>query len=141
MPLDPPAFDTGTHEEWFLYFRVTKFLPGMPEKFSEQIAFAPDAAAAHKLMTAYAAACLDVIVFTGLGQFDIVTGLEMMFEMPAASLLHLNAPQMAQLMSYDDDFVIDTLRRNGYAIDGKGDITGFTPPERRRPAALHRPKL
>ncbi|MBI1214292.1 MAG: hypothetical protein GC185_00570 [Alphaproteobacteria bacterium] len=136
MPLDRPD-DYADAKQWFSYFRLTKYLPAMPDKYKAEIDRAPTADAAKTVMTAYAAAALDVIFFVNMAPPQgIGTALEQTFGLHPNNLLELSVPELAVLAKVERDTLSTRLKDAGYKVSEGGEITGFTPPQ--KPAAAPR---
>lgn len=135
--LDRPPYDSGTPQQWFTYFRLTMHVGGMPAKMQDALEHAPSAAAAEQVLTAYTAACIDILMLYRVRNDEIAPYLRMHFDMTPQTLLHLDVAKICDLLDYDPGFMADGLRQGGYTVSPAGRITGYTPP---RPPAPKAPK-
>jgi hypothetical protein len=130
--------DYNNLEDWFLYFRLTKFLPAMPRKFEEQIAKVSNAKEARMVMTGYAAASIDVVFFCGgfYPKNQFARELEDSCSLKPAQLLLLNVNELAKpLKRADADQLRERLTEAGFTVAPDGTITSFE-----RPAGTPKPR-
>ncbi|TAL35300.1 MAG: hypothetical protein EPN97_07515 [Alphaproteobacteria bacterium] len=129
----PKSYDDPV--EWFRYFRMTKYLPGMQMKFEDQMKRADTAYAALRVMTSYASAALDVVFFCGMQENKMLAReLEETFGLRPAHMILLSVDEIAKPMKVTPHELTERLKTGGFRISGSGIITGFDrPPEARRP--------
>lgn len=131
MALDPPDLDTGTSDQWYAYFRLMSYVPSMPYSFKEVMKEVTSVPSARRIMTAYVATACDIILMFNVNKAmdgEFLPAMESMFELPPASLLHLDANEIADLASIDQEFFRENLRDIGFTVSDQGRITAFTPP-------------
>lgn len=126
-------------KEWFTWFRMTKYLPAMPTKFEAALAEAPDARAARTVMTAYAAASLDVVFFIPLHPaHDLAEDLDFLCKFKPSDMLLLSVNEVASPMKIDAPELAKRLAEGGFRIVD-GTVTGYekplppAEPQRRKP--------
>ena len=138
--LDSLPEDYRDQEDWFRYFRMTKFLQAMPAKFEREFPKAPDAEAARTVMTAYAGAALDIIIFGGYAEPPIwAKELETTFKLKPSDFLQLKTEDLATLVRLDEETLGVRLAAAGFEI-ADGRITRYTPAHKlQRPAAGPKP--
>ncbi len=129
MLLDPPSLENGSAQDWFSYFRLTHGIGGFAHKLNEVLRELDTPEMAHRVLTAYCAAALDVVFFLQKADIgdDILGDLYADFEISPATLLTLNAHDMAALMSVENEIVQAHLISAGYKMSDKSDILSFTP--------------
>lgn len=129
MSLDPPSLENGPIHDWYLYFKMTHGIGGFSHKLKEVLQELDTPEMAHRVLTAYCAAALDVVFFLQKADVgdDILSELYQEFEISPATLLTLNAHDMAALMSIENEIVEAHLISSGYKLSAKGDILSFTP--------------
>ncbi|MDE1152725.1 MAG: hypothetical protein PW788_09335 [Micavibrio sp.] len=137
--LDDLPKDYKELDEWFRYFRFTKYLPAMPQKFAAEFPKAPDADAARTIMTAYAGAALDVIIFGGYTPLkEWSKDLSQTFQLKPSDLLQLSVADLAVLVRLDEDTLTGRLIEAGFSAKNS-IITDFKAPvaeaPRQRPPA------
>ena len=123
----PPDFATGTAQEWFIYFRQTKFIGAIPVKFKNTIKETTTPASARLIMTAYAACVLDITLFLyqEMGRRTLkAMGEE--FDFTPASFLHLNLRDIASLAGQEPETLLADFRRLGFGVEDDGRITAYT---------------
>ncbi len=133
---DPPKQDDDMRN-WFLYFRMTKHLPGMPMKFEAEMKRAKTAPRAKMVLTAYAAAALDVVFFCGFRpNGELSKELQETFGLKPAQMMMLSVHDIAAPLKVGADKVTERLTEGGFTVSPSGIITGFeAPAEIRRPHA------
>ncbi len=135
--LDDKPKDYSNLTAWFHHFRFTKHLPGMPMKLRAAMKEAPDNNAARFVMTAYAAAALDVAFFIRLGnvpatfaqELELTTGLK------TGWLQSLSVDEIAKPMKVTAAELAAKLREGGFKIDADGIIGGYEQPSPSSPPA------
>ncbi len=126
--LDSLPEDYSDQEDWFRYFRMTKYLPAIATKFEREFPKVPDAEAARIVMTAYAGAALDIIIFGGYTEpKNWAKELDEMFKLKPSDFLQLRTDDLAVLVRLDTDTLITRLQAAGFET-ADGRITRFTPP-------------
>jgi hypothetical protein len=139
--LDDLPGDYNDGADWFRYFRMTKYLPAMKTKYKTQIDRAPTPEAARTVMTAYAAAALDVCFFIKTPAGNIAGDLQETFGLHPNNLLTLSVKDIAALARVGEDTLAERLEAAGYRMTADGTIAGFTPPKQpARPTARPAPK-
>jgi len=137
--LDELPKDYSEQDAWFRYFRFTKYLPAMPQKFAAEFPKAPDADAARTVMTAYAGAALDVMIFGGYTPHkEWSRDLIQTFNLKPSDFLQLSVTDLAVLVRLDEETLTGRLSEAGFTAKNS-IITGFTSPiaeaPRQRPPA------
>jgi hypothetical protein len=123
----PKNYDDAT--EWFRYFRMTKHLPGMQMKFDAEMKRAETPEAAHRVMTSYVSAALDVVLFHGLSDNrTLAQELEQTCGLRPAQLLLLSVHDIVQPMRVTTRELALRLAIGGFHISADGIITGFDRP-------------
>lgn len=115
-------------KEWFTWFRLTKHLPAMPAKFETALAEVPDAKAARTVMTAYAAASLDVAFFIPIHPtHELADSLDFFCKFKPSDMLLLSVDEIAAPMKIDTPELARRLSEGGFSIVD-GIVTGFEKP-------------
>lgn len=119
---------------WFRHFRMTKYLPAMPQKFTTALDLcAADAAETRAAMTGYTAAAIDILLHIQIPAKDIAAHLAMDFNLTPQHLLLLELDDFARLSQRSKITLGETLSKAGFLIDN-GTVAGF-----RLPADATRP--
>lgn len=135
----PKNYDDAT--EWFRYFRLTKHLPGMQMKFDAEMKRAETPEAAHRVMTSYASAALDVVLFHGLSDNrTLARELEDTCGLRPAQLLLLSVHDIAQPLRVTTHELAIRLAVGGFSISKDGTITGFDRPTADSPSYVMIPR-
>ena len=128
-------FDRPEHEEaddmraWFRYFRMTKHLPGMEMKFNAEMKRAANAKQARMVLTAYAAAAMDVVFFCGFRpEKELARELQETFGLKPAQMMLLSVNDVAGPLKVTAEKLTERLREGGFSVSDSGIITGFTAP-------------
>lgn len=128
MPFDKPGHYDDIRE-WFTWFRLTKHLPAMPKKFAQAMQEAPDAQAARTVMTAYAAASLDVAFFVPMHPPQgLAQDLEFLCGFQPSWMLRLSVKDMAGSMHMTAQELSSRLAEGGFRVDESGLVTGYEQP-------------
>ncbi len=131
MALDPPDLDSGTTDQWYAYFRLMSYVPSMPHSFKQVMKEMTRADSARRAMTGYVATACDIVLMFNVDKAmddQFLPTLQDMFELPPASLLHLNAHEIADLATIDREVFCENLRDIGFTVTDQGRITDFAPP-------------
>lgn len=127
MDKKPDNYDDVT--QWFLHFRMTKYLPGMQTKLQTAMKQAPDAKTKRFVMTAYAAASLDVAFYLPYRpDTELAQHLEELCGVKPFWLQGLSVHEIAQPMKVTADVLESKLQTAGFKIDKDGIILGHLPP-------------
>jgi hypothetical protein len=128
-------FDRPEHEEaddmraWFRYFRMTKHLPGMAMKFDAEMKRIRTATQAKMVLTAYAAAAMDVVFFCGFREAkDLAQELQETFGLKPAQMMLLSVNEVAEPLKVTVEKLTERLREGGFTVSGTGIITAFNAP-------------
>ena len=123
----PDSYDDPT--DWFRYFRLTKHLPGMEMKFGREMKRAPNAKAARTVLTTYASAAMDVVVFCGFRPREkLAQELQETFGLEPAHMMLLSVDEMAKPLKITRQDLAWRLTDGGFTISEEGFITAFKPP-------------
>lgn len=115
--------------QWFLHFRLTKHLPGMQTKLQSAMKLAPDAKAKRFVMTAYAAASLDVAFYLPYRPAtELAQHLEELCGVKPFWLQGLSVHEIAAPMKVTAEELEKKLETAGFRIDEDGIIMGHLPP-------------
>jgi hypothetical protein len=127
---------------WFRHFRMTKYLPAITTKFDAAMAQTIDDATASKaVMTAYAAAALDILLYTGTPPKSIAADLAETFKLTPQHFLLLDVDDLARLSGRGRPTLGETMAHAGFLIH-EGAVAGFRlPADARRPPRIPQPKL
>lgn len=126
--LDKPN-DYNDLTEWFRYFRMTKYLPAMPNKLKDAMRAVPDVASARHVMTAYAAAAIDIALYIPMGgPAELARDLEFLTGLRPVMLQSLSVHEIAQPMKITAEDLAVKLKTTGFQLDSNGMITGFEAP-------------
>jgi len=138
MPFDvQPAADAG-EKDWFAYFRMTKYLPAMENKFDKAMAATQDGETARKIMTSYLAAAVDCHIYVQARPQALLESLAFDLHITPQHFLLLSADDMARMMGRSVIEVRETLSDAGLRIED-GIVKGYRPPPGRNPPKI-RPK-
>jgi len=134
MPLNRPDMDEDD-DNWYLYFRLTKSVSGMPVKFKDALADAEDANQSRKIMTAYSACALDILIHAYRTPASRFVRALRDFELNPYDLVQLSTDRIGQLTSLPTNLA-DYLSAVGYKVEN-GLISDYSAPS---PAASPLPK-
>ncbi|MDP2206291.1 MAG: hypothetical protein Q8K65_08300 [Alphaproteobacteria bacterium] len=126
---------------WFRHFRMTKYLPAVTTKFDAAMAQTIDDATASKaVMTAYAAAALDILLHMGTPPKNIAADLAETFKLTPQHFLLLELDDFARLSSRSRLTLGEALHDAGFLVHD-GTVAGFRlPADARRPPRIPQPK-
>lgn len=141
MHMTPPDFDTGTHAEWFTYFRMTKHVPAMALKFRQALNEATDPATAHRIVTGYVACAVDLHMLYSKG-----IGINFLNDIAAETclmpegLLHVDLRDVAAVLQVEPEMLVEGLRLHGYSVTDDGLVEAYEArPRRPQPKAPPKP--
>lgn len=137
--LDQRPLDYKDPEQWFRYFRFTKHLPAIKEKFAKEIRLASNGQEMQMVTHAYVATALDILTvhYTTPSAF-LCRELKEIFNLMPEDLLALSIPDLAKTACSGEARFRASLSGAGYTIEND-IITAFTPPKPAKPA-LSQPK-
>lgn len=141
--MDKRPDDYSNTEAWYKHFRFSKSIMGFEYKLKAERERTPDAASARVVMTAYAAAVLNVAIGhmrMGVGQDGLVAEMDQIFGLKPYDLIDLSVPHIAELSGFPVGSVASTLKSAGFTLADDGAISGFNAPKPAVPAAKP-PKL
>lgn len=141
--MDKRPDDYSNAEEWYKHFRFSKSIMGFEYKLNAERERTPNAESARVVMTAYAAAVLNVAIGHmrfGMAQDGLVAEMDQIFGLKPYDLIDLSVPHIAGLSGFPVVAVTSTLKNAGYSIADDGTISGFKAPKPTAPAAKP-PKL
>lgn len=122
---------------WFRYFRFTKHLPGMEMKFNQEMERVPDAKSARAVLTTYASAAMDVVIFCGFRPREgLAQELQETFGLKPSQLMLLSVDEIAKPLKITRQDLAWRLTDGGFTISDDGLITAFKSPT---PAVNSRP--
>lgn len=131
----PDNYDDPT--DWFRYFRMTKHLPGMEMKFNQEMERAPDAKAARLILTTYASAAMDVVVFCNFRPRErLAQELQETFGLKPAHLMLLSVDEIAKPLKITSQDLAWRLTDGGFNVSEDGVVTSFKSP---LPAVTRKP--
>lgn len=126
--LDKPK-DYNDIKQWFSYFRLTKYLPGMVGKLKSAMSEVPDNNAARFVMTAYAAAALDVVFYVPMSPpSGLAQDLEFLCGVKPGWLQTLSVAEIAKPMKITAAELAEKLKTGGFEIDASGIIGRYEQP-------------
>lgn len=129
--VDQPDFDSGTPDQWYAYFRLMSYLPSMPHVFKQVMAEVTTPDSARRIMTGYVATACDITLMFNVDKAmdaQFLPAMQDLFELPPASLLYLNANEIADIARIDQEVFRENLRHIGFDVADQGQIKAFTPP-------------
>jgi len=130
----PENYDNA--KDWFLYFRMTKYLPAMPKKFEAAMERVETAKAARTVMTGFASAALDIALFCHYREGpEFAPQLEAFCGLKPKHLLLLSVTDLAAPLKIGPEQLAKKLTAAGFTIDAKNIITNFEKPAGSRPAS------
>lgn len=131
-----PRDDAG----WFRHFRMTKYLPAVADKFDAAMtAHQTDAAATKAVMTGYAAAALDILLYTGSAPKNIAADLADTFRLTPQHFLLLKVDDFARVSGRGSLTLGEAMSDAGFLVD-RGTVAGFRLPSGgRKPPRIPRP--
>jgi hypothetical protein len=127
---------------WFRHFRMTKHLPAIIGKFDAAMAQnATDGKASKAVLTAYAAAALDILLHIGTPPRHIAAALAETFQLTPQHFLFLELDDFARLSGRGRLTLGEAMSDAGFLVS-KGAVAGFRlPADARRPPRILHPKL
>ena len=126
--LDKLPDNYESRDEWFNYFRMTKYLPAIQTKFETEFPKAPNAEAALTVMTAYAGCALDIVYFIGrVDDRQMPQELKALFNLRPADLFQLSVHDLADVSGESIPTLRSRLLGAGFTLDGD-TISDFTDP-------------
>jgi len=134
--LDSVPENYQSQEDWFNYFRLTKYLPAIQSKFEREFPKAPSAEAALTIMTGYAGCALDIVYFIGrVDDRQMTQELKALFNIRPADLFQLSVHDLAELTGESDETMQSRLTGAGFALrDGRiSDFADPNPPVKPQP--------
>jgi hypothetical protein len=137
-PPDNPRDDAG----WFRHFRMTKYLPAITGKFDAAMAQTENDATANKaVMTAYAAAAVDILMHLRHPVDHFAADLGKHFHLTPQHFLLLDMDDIARLSGRSRITLGETLADAGFLVNGD-TVAGFRLPRdaQRPPRVFHPPK-
>jgi len=139
--LDDAPQDLRDDAGWFRHFRMTKYLPAITGKFDAAMAqTADDAKASKAVMTAYAAAALDILLHISTPPQHIAADLAETFKLTPQHLLLLEVDDFARLSSRSRLTLGEALHDAGFLVN-EGVVAGFRlPSDARRPPRVPQQK-
>ena len=123
--LDNPPQDANDDAGWFRHFRMTKYLPAIADKFDAAMTVhQTDAAATKAVMTGYAAAALDILLYTGSAPKNIAADLADTFRLTPQHFLLLKVDDFARVSGRGSLTLGEAMADAGFLVD-RGTVAGF----------------
>lgn len=130
-----------SQDDWFNYFRLTKYLPAIQGKFEREFPKAPSAEAALTIMTGYAGCALDIVYFIGrTDDRQMTQELKALFNIRPADFFQLSVHDLAALTGESDETMQSRLSGAGFSIQ-QGRITDFSDPNPAASPVAKKPAL
>lgn len=135
--LDEAPTDPRDDIGWFRHFRMTKYLPAITGKYHAAMTrYENDPAATKAVMTAYAAAALDILLFTGSPAKNIAADLSSTFHLTPQHFLMLKLDDFARLSGRGSLTLGESMADAGFRLN-QGVVAGFRlPSDAPRPPRL-----